>query len=628
MTKSGFDAEFDVVVVGAGSAGCVLSARLTENPDITLCAIEAGGRDRNPWIHIPMGFGKLVPNPNVNWGYATEPEPGLGGRSIVWPRGKVLGGSGSINGLVFLRGAPSDYDEWQRLGAQGWSYRDVLPYFKRMEHCVDGANTWRGTGGPMTVSQIKRPSTVARAFVEACERLQYQRNPDFNGERIDGIGFAPLNVHNGWRRSTAVGYLKPNLKRRNLELMTRTHVRRILFEGRRAVGVEVERNGQIQRIGARRELVLSGGSINSPVLLLASGVGPAGELTAQGIDVKLDLPGVGKNLQDHYQSSFAFKTHLPGTLNETILSPVKSAKLALQWLLTGSGQMAVGATEATLFAKSNPSEPVPDIQYQVLNYSSDGIVKGLHRWPGFSFIFSVCRPKSRGEITLRDKEGRLPPRIRRQLPDPPRRRQDHGGGVSHRQPDCGDRSVPFARQRTVAAGARGEKRRADRGLCPQGRLDRLSSVRNLPDGRAERRGGRQPAACSRHRRVAGSRRFRDAGDAIAEHSSRHNYGRGEGFGYHRNSLGELNRMDMPAPFTLAFLVSRRYIWRTINGRADVDFNKPIGSDTGIGGAVFGRANSPCPNRPGVILDPRLAFRLRRQFNRRPEPEHLRQLSEL
>ena len=410
MNKSAFDAEFDVVVVGAGSAGCVLSTRLSENPKITLCVIEAGGRDRNPWIHIPVGFGKVVPDPKLNWGYATEPEPGLGGRSIPWPRGKVLGGSGSINGMVFLRGSPSDYDEWQRLGARGWGYSDVLPYFKRMEHCVEGANQWRGTGGPMTISNIKRPSTAAKAFVEACERLQYPRNPDFNGERIDGIGFAPLNVHNGWRRSTAVGYLKPNLNRRNLELMTKTHVRRILFEGRRAIGVEVERDGQIQRIGARRELILSGGSINSPVLLLASGIGPAAELAAQGIDVKLDLAGVGKNLQDHYQSNFTFKTSTPDTLNEAVMSPVKSAKLALQWLLTGTGQMAVGATEATLFAKSRPSEPVPDIQYQILNYSlDDGRI--LHRWPGFRFIFSVCRPKSRGEITLRDKEGRMPPRI-------------------------------------------------------------------------------------------------------------------------------------------------------------------------------------------------------------------------
>ena len=341
MTKPVFDSEFDVVVVGAGSAGCVLSARLTENPKISLCVIEAGGRDRNPWIHVPMGFGKLVPNPDVNWGYETEPEPGLGGRSIVWPRGKVLGGSGSINGLVFLRGSPSDYDGWQRLGALGWGYKDVLPYFKRMEHCVDGANEWRGTGGPMTISHIKRPSTVAKAFVDACERLQYPRNPDFNGERIDGIGFAPLNVHNGWRRSTAVGYLRPNLKRSNLELMIKTHVRRILFEGRRAIGVEVERDGRVQRIGARRELILSGGAINSPVLLLASGVGPAGELAAQGVDLQLDLPGVGKNLQDHYQSNFAFKTLATDTLNEAVMSPVKSVKLALEWLFTGSGQLAV-----------------------------------------------------------------------------------------------------------------------------------------------------------------------------------------------------------------------------------------------------------------------------------------------
>ena len=411
MKKPGFDAEFDVVVVGAGSAGCVLAARLTENPGISLCAIEAGGRDRNPWIHIPRGFGKLVPNPNLNWGYETEPEPGLGGRSIIWPRGKVVGGSGSINGLVFLRGAPSDYDEWQRLGARGWGYRDVLPYFKRMEHCVDGPDEWRGSGGPMTITNVKRPSTVAKAFVEACERLQYQRNPDFNGERIDGVGFAPLNVHNGWRRSTAVGYLRPNLKRKNLELMTRTHVRKILFEGRRAVGVEVERDGQVQRIGARRELILSGGAINSPVLLLASGIGPARELTPHGIDVKLDLPGVGKNLQDHYQASFAFKTDSGDTLNEAVMNPLKSAAMALQWLFTGTGQLAVGATEATLFAKSSPTEPVPDIQYQVLNFSSDSLKLGLHRWPGFTFIFSVCRPKSRGEITLRDPAGRTPPRI-------------------------------------------------------------------------------------------------------------------------------------------------------------------------------------------------------------------------
>ena len=280
---------FDVVVAGAGSAGCVLATRLTENPAISLCLIEAGGRDRNPWIHIPLGFGRLVPNPKVNWGYETEPEPNLSGRRVSWPRGKVLGGSGSINGLVFLRGAASDYDGWEAMGAKGWGYKNVLPYFKRMEHNVRGADAYRGQGGPMTISDIKNPSATAKAFVEACRRLQHPANSDFNGERIDGVGMVQLNVRNGWRCSTAAGYLKPNFSRRNLTLMTRTHVRRILFEGRRAVGVEVEEGGAIKQIRARREVIVSGGAINSPMLLMNSGVGPATELKAVGIEVRHDL---------------------------------------------------------------------------------------------------------------------------------------------------------------------------------------------------------------------------------------------------------------------------------------------------------------------------------------------------
>lgn len=406
-----FDSEFDVVVAGGGSAGCVLATRLTENPAITLCLIEAGVRDRNPWIHIPLGFGKLVPNPKVNWGYATEPEPHLNGRRLSWPRGKVLGGSGSINGLVFLRGAPSDFDGWEALGAKGWSYQDVLPYFKRMEHNVRGADAYRGQDGPMTISDIKKPSATSQAFVEACKRLQYPFNADFNGERIDGVGTVQLNVRNGWRCSTARGYLKPNLKRKNLELMTRTFVRRILFEGRRAVGVEVERGGAIKRIGARREVIVSGGAINSPMLLMNSGVGPAAELNEVGIEVRHDLPGVGKNLQDHVQGRFTFLTRQPGTLNEILTSTRQQARMALEWLTSASGQLAVGATEGTLFAKSNPAEPVPDLQFQATNFSTEHLTLGLDRWPGFGFNFSVCRPKSRGEIKLADGTGRSKPRI-------------------------------------------------------------------------------------------------------------------------------------------------------------------------------------------------------------------------
>jgi choline dehydrogenase len=406
-----FDVEFDVVVAGGGSAGCVLATRLTENPSTTLCLIEAGGRDRNPWIHIPLGFGKLVPNASVNWGYETEPEPHLNGRRLSWPRGKVLGGSGSINGLVFLRGAPSDYDGWEALGAKGWAYKDVLPYFKRMEHNVRGADAYRGQGGPMTISDIKKPSANAKAFVEACTQLQYPLNPDFNGERIDGVGMVQLNVRNGWRCSTAAGYLKPNLSRKNLKLMTRTQVRRILLEGKRAIGVEVEEGGTVKRIGARRAVIVSGGSINSPVLLMNSGVGPAADLKAVGIEVRHDLPGVGKNLQDHVQARFTFLTRQKGTLNEILTSPQQQARMAWEWLTSSSGQLAVGATEATLFAKSSPSEPVSDLQFQSTNFSTEHLTLGLDRWPGFGFNFCVCRPKSRGEIKLADGTGRSKPRI-------------------------------------------------------------------------------------------------------------------------------------------------------------------------------------------------------------------------
>ena len=406
-----FDIEFDVVVVGGGSAGCVLATRLTENPAISLCLIEAGGRDRNPWIHIPLGFGKLVPNLKVNWGYETEPESRLNGRRLSWPRGKVLGGSSSINGLVFLRGAPSDFDGWAKLGAKGWGYKDVLPYFKRMEHNVGGSDAYRGQNGPMTISDIRKPSTTSRAFVEACKQLQYPFNPDFNGERIDGVGMVQLNVRNGWRCSTATGYLKPNLRRKNLKLMTRTLVQRILFEGRRAVGIEVERGGSIKRIGARREVIVSGGTINSPLLLMNSGVGPAVELKDIGIEIHHNLPGVGKNLQDHVQARFTFLTRQLGTLNEIMTSRRQQARMALEWLMSGSGQLAVGATEATLFAKSDPTEPVPDLQFQAINFSAEHLTLGLDRWPGFGFTFCVCRPKSRGEIKLADGTGRSKPRI-------------------------------------------------------------------------------------------------------------------------------------------------------------------------------------------------------------------------
>ncbi len=406
-----FDAEFDVVVVGGGSAGCVMASRLTENPLISLCLIEAGKTDRNPWIHIPLGFGKLVPNPKINWGYETEPDPRLNNRRLSWPRGKVLGGSGSINGLVFLRGAATDYDGWAAAGAKGWSYKDVLPYFKKMEHNVSGANEYRGQGGPMVISDIKRPSETAKAFVEACKRLQFPENHDFNGEKMDGVGMVQLNVKNGFRVSTAKGYLKPNMKRQNLKVMTETLAQRLMFDGKRVIGVEVEHKGAVKRIGARREVIISSGAINSPVLLLNSGIGPANELKAIGIEVQHDLPGVGKNLQDHAQARFTFLTRHSGTLNEVLTSRRQQVSMAMEWLFKRSGQLAVGATEGNLFCKSSPLEPVFDLQFQATNFSTEHLTLGLDRWPGFGFNFCVCRPKSRGEIRLADNTGRSKPKL-------------------------------------------------------------------------------------------------------------------------------------------------------------------------------------------------------------------------
>lgn len=363
-----FDRSFDVVVVGGGSAGCVVASRLSEDPDTSVCLLEAGGVDRSIWFRIPIGFGKTVPNPAYGWGFQTEPEPELLGRAIKFARGKVLGGSGSINGLVFLRGSPDDYDNWEREGARNWSYRDVLPYFKKMESAIAGADEYRGRNGPITVTVNSRPSSSAKAFVEGCESLQFSRNQDFNGERLDGVGFVPINVKGRWRHSTALAYLKPSLKRDNLSLLSKTTVTRLIFEGRRAVGLETVSEGKKIRIGARKELVLSGGAVNLPALLLASGIGPADELSALSLDVLHHLPGVGKNLQDYLHAGLVFKTRAHDSINLALTSRIKSLRMLAEWLFLKSGPVAGGAVDAALFAESEAGLPEPDLHFSLMNF--------------------------------------------------------------------------------------------------------------------------------------------------------------------------------------------------------------------------------------------------------------------
>ncbi len=297
---------FDFVVVGAGAAGCVLANRLTASGRHSVLLLEAGGADRNPWIHIPLGYGKLFTNPKVNWLYSSEPQAGAGNRRIAQPRGKVLGGSSSINGLLYVRGQREDYDRWRDLGNAGWGYADVLPYFRKTEDQQRGADEYHGVGGPLSVSDPSEPHPLVEAYLAAAEECGYRRNPDFNGATQEGFGYNQLTLRKGFRSSAATAYLRPARRRGNLTVITHAHATRILFSGQSATGVEYLRAGKLGSAVARREVIVAGGSFNSPQLLQLSGVGQAALLQSFGIHVVANLPGVGMNLQDHYTGRFVF----------------------------------------------------------------------------------------------------------------------------------------------------------------------------------------------------------------------------------------------------------------------------------------------------------------------------------
>ena len=397
--------ESDYVILGGGSAGCVLATRLSEDPGTSVTMLEAGPWDRNPWIHIPMGFARLYVTKKFDWNYQTEAEGELGGRSVYWPRGRVIGGSGSVNGLVFLRGSPRDYDRWSQSGARGWSYEDCLPYFKRLESFAGPDSEFRGKDGPMQIGEVPEPSPGCRAFVEACVKLGFTRNRDNNGEWFEGVAPNQLNVHRARRWSPAVAYLRPALKRPNLRVETERLGQRILIENGRAVGVVVRGPAGEETYRARREVILSSGAIESPKMLMLSGIGDAQTLQDMGIQVQVNAPEVGKNLQDHFMVRFAYRTKPCGTLNEIMANPIRAAGLGLEWALRRKGQMAVGASEASLFARVLPGSEEPEVQFQFVNFSLGGnqgtSANSLAKHPGFTFNFCVCRPDSRGDLTLR-----------------------------------------------------------------------------------------------------------------------------------------------------------------------------------------------------------------------------------
>lgn len=401
----------DFIIVGAGSAGCVLANRLSANPAHTVVLVEAGGRDLNPWIHVPVGYFRTIHNPAVDWCYKTEADPGLNGRSIEWPRGKVLGGSSSLNGLLYVRGQPQDYDRWRQMGNPGWGWDDVLPLFKRAETNERGADAHHGDQGPLYVSDMRLERPITDAWVAAAQAAGYPFNPDYNGADQEGVGYFQLTARNGRRCSAAVAYLNPIKSRPNLRILTRAQVEQVLFEGRRAVGIAYrDRAGRRQTLRAGREIILSGGAINSPQILMLSGVGEAVQLQDHGIAVQHDLPGVGKNLQDHLQARLVYKCHEP-TLNDEVSTLWGQARIGLQYLLTRRGPMTMAASLATGFMKTRPEVATPDIQFHVQPLSAENPGKGAD--PFSAFTMSVCqlRPESRGEIRLQSADPLAYPRI-------------------------------------------------------------------------------------------------------------------------------------------------------------------------------------------------------------------------
>ncbi|MGA2054489.1 MAG: choline dehydrogenase [Bradyrhizobium sp.] len=404
--------EFDYIIVGAGSAGCVLANRLTADGKYSVLLLEAGPRDTNPWIHIPLGYGRLFKEKAVNWMYQTEPEPGLNGRNVFQPRGKTLGGSSSINGLLYVRGQHEDYDRWRQHGNLGWGFDDVLPYFKKAEDQTRGADDFHGTGGPLPVSNLGHPDPISAAFVEAAVEAGIPRNPDFNGATQEGAGFFQTTTKGGRRASTAVAYLRPAKTRSNLHVETSALGEKILFEGRRAVAVAYRCAGVPRTAWARKEILVAGGAFNSPQLLQLSGIGPADLLRQHGIEVVLDAPGVGHDLQDHMQVRVVMRCSQAITLNDIVNNPFHKVMTALRYAAFRTGPLTIAAGTSGAFFKTNPRLATPDIQIHFLPFSTDKMGEKLHPFSGFTASVCQLRPESRGSLRIRSADPAASPEIR------------------------------------------------------------------------------------------------------------------------------------------------------------------------------------------------------------------------
>jgi choline dehydrogenase len=402
---------FDYIIVGAGSAGCVLANRLSADPAIRVLMVEAGRSDRHPFVRAPAGFIKTFQDPRFNWCYTTEPVAGADGRAIYYPRGKVLGGSSSINGSLYVRGQPSDYDLWAQMGNRGWSYDDVLPYFRRAEDRSTGADAFRGAGGPQHVSDISERHPICEAFIAGAESLGVVRNPDYNGASQEGVAYYQRTIRNGRRHSASTGYLRPVLNRPNLKLITGAHVLRLDTEGRRVLGITYRQGGEVRQARATVETLLAAGVINSPHLLQLSGIGPAARLMELGIPLVHDLPGVGEGMQDHYATRVAHRVVQGRSLNER----ARGIRLLWEigrWLATGKGVLSLSPAHVAAFIRSRPELDAPDLQFVFTPASyTEGVTGKLQPFPGMTCGVWQMRPHSRGWVRTKSADPMVPPAI-------------------------------------------------------------------------------------------------------------------------------------------------------------------------------------------------------------------------